>query len=1160
MKLLLSVLLSLFVAVSFGQVDKSSHSLLWEITGNDLEKPSYLFGTMHVQDERAHEFTDSTLVCLDATDAFAMEVNIDSIIHDILRIYLEGDTTNVLKKMLSKEAYDRLNKRMIEQTGESLEEMDNKNPEYVQELLTDWDEPDYTIKKEQIVDMYLMKRAAEQGHRTYGLETMDDYIGVTQSYFKLFENENEEAEPNEEEKNSVYEQLIDIYQRGDLDLVESTFVDKENQTEYDIEMLDKRNKKMVLNLMKLMKTQTVFCAVGTAHLPGKEGMLEELKRQGYKVRKVKAEFEGYANSYEKTTSKTWEVFESKTHLYKVKAPGTALSLKDQIKEIGPNSSAHMNMNMLDQHVYIHMVMNLTDINKNVEMDTIDEQAFLESWAGKSGSELQKSMDISRSGIAGKRFFTKEESGDKVVWEVFLIGKLVYVFSVVKEGGLASKENYEAYFGSIEFVERKWQRYESEQGAYSIEFPMPPAERRASVKREYENRPEGEMILKSQVVKDPLKSITYLIRSSNMDEGSTITDSKEWLMSTLTAMYDRFGEPKYTIDSLNYKGFFTYKANFELKQTFFEVCLFNRGNRGVILGVECPKTGNFEKEKQRFYESLVLKPFQKSKINPVDFEGETFTMSFPGKIAKTYSERSDYPYYAEYGYAAIDSMHSGNFQLDVYHLNPYYMPTSKDSSVVNFSKETFAPEENRVAIDTTFQGRKAVYLRVQHEKVDTRIYELLFYDDLYLFDMIVYLSNELDEAIAWEYFNSFKNKKQYEANYLLKDKKDLLFKALTGKDTTDMKFGLRAMDYVEFSTKDLPEIYKVLDTKKTGTSEKRKEVESVLIREFQYTNDETTIPFLEKLFYKKKNNRDAQLDMLNTLAKMKSKPAFDLFFKLANDLPIDKDVNLVHNAMFNDLIDTMTLSMSYVESMVRMTDDPSFSYYVYDFLVRACYSDSSNVELIEPWLPNFLAQAKAIVTTNKLTEVQDSVNYFDFYPHLNKLNALLSYYKKSEEVGAYYQHIKNIPDAYLLINIIDAMLMRNDEVDLATIEKVAEDSYHWNRLISAIAYENNLDKIPSYLFTPEKTVESIASRRIQDDNDVMTNFKIIDTRKHTLSGEELRIYTFTFEVKGYTGVYVGACSQPIDKAQTISNYFDYNTTPYEAEKKESIIAEFLSSWE
>ncbi len=1154
MKFLLSLLLSCLVTISFAQVDKSNHALLWEISGNGLEKPSYLFGTMHVQDERGHEFSDSTLLCLDATDAFAMEVNFDSIIYDILQIYLKGDTTNVLKGMLSPEAYGRLNEKMIKQTGKSIEENDNKDPQYLQDLLMDWEEPDYTVKKDQMVDLYLMKRAAEQGHRTYGLEKMEDYLGVTESYFKLFENEYEEEEPTDEEKNAFYEKLVDIYQRGDLAEIEATFVNKEERTAYDVEMLDKRNKKMVTGMMRLMKTQTIFCAVGTAHLPGKEGMLEELKRQGYQVRKVKADFEGYADAYEKTVSKTWGVFDSQTHLYKIKAPGMTMSLSEQVKELGVDASAHMNLDILDQQIYIHMVMNISEMRDDISEGEI-EKAFVENWVGED-SKLEKTLDTTRSGIKGKRLYTKDEEGGETVWEVFVRGKLIYVFSVVKEGGSISEENAEAYFSSIEFTDQEWKKYESEQGAFTVELPVPPKENRISSERE-----SGQMILKSLMAVDPSTSISYLVRYSNMNEGSTIINTKESSMSIITAMTDRFGTPNKTIDSLNYKGYFTYKVNFELQESFFEICVFNRANRGMLLGIEYPKTGDHSKERQRFFESLELLPFQNSSLRSASFEEGDYSIDFPGTVVKTYAPKEVYPFYGEYGYSTIDSMHSGNFDLDIYHMNPFYMPTSKDSSVVNFSKVTFEDKEGRVIVDTVFQGRKAAYIRAQNQNVDTKTYELLFYEGSYFFDLTVYLSSELSEAIAWKYFNTFKASSQSGTEYLLKNKKDRLFNSLTGKDTVAFKHAIKAMDYVEFSPADLSEIYKIIAGKLPEDNERRQAVKSVLVRELRYTKDQTTFPFMEKLFYENKNDRELQIEILNTLASIPSESSFDLFFKLGKDLTEATEINFTHANMFSNFIDTMSLSKSYVDPMFSMTDDPSFSYYVYDFYLKLCRNDAGNIEQIKPHLPKLLAQANQIISSNRLTEAKDSINQFDLLPHFQRLNALFGYFKESKEVGAYYQKIKNIPDPNLLVNIIDAMLMRGAEVPISAFEKVATVPYYWKSLLDATEFEKTLDKIPAHLFTPEKTVESTAAQQIKDDNGAaMLDFKIIDTRNHTLDGVKLNLYTFTFGVSGYEGTYLGICSQPIGKAQVFGNYFDYNSKQYEADKKEALIAEFLAAWE
>jgi len=53
-------------------------------------------------------------------------------------------------------------------------------------------------------------------------------------------------------------------------------------------LLFERNDLMANNLFELSQKQPVFAAVGAAHLPGKMGILVNLKRRGYKIRPVKS--------------------------------------------------------------------------------------------------------------------------------------------------------------------------------------------------------------------------------------------------------------------------------------------------------------------------------------------------------------------------------------------------------------------------------------------------------------------------------------------------------------------------------------------------------------------------------------------------------------------------------------------------------------------------------------------------------------------------------------------------------------------------------------------------------------------------------------------------------------------------------------------------------
>ncbi|MBK6339104.1 MAG: TraB/GumN family protein [Bacteroidetes bacterium] len=71
-KLSLLLFIHLFVSAINAQV-KQGNSLFWEISGNGLSKPSYLYGTMHVSSKTAFHLTDSFFVALKNVDMVALE-------------------------------------------------------------------------------------------------------------------------------------------------------------------------------------------------------------------------------------------------------------------------------------------------------------------------------------------------------------------------------------------------------------------------------------------------------------------------------------------------------------------------------------------------------------------------------------------------------------------------------------------------------------------------------------------------------------------------------------------------------------------------------------------------------------------------------------------------------------------------------------------------------------------------------------------------------------------------------------------------------------------------------------------------------------------------------------------------------------------------------
>ena len=80
LKAIVSILIFITPVIVKAQNKKWPNTLLWRISGNGLSKPSYLYGTMHLQDKRLFNFSDSTYAAIEKTEGLALEVNFNELI------------------------------------------------------------------------------------------------------------------------------------------------------------------------------------------------------------------------------------------------------------------------------------------------------------------------------------------------------------------------------------------------------------------------------------------------------------------------------------------------------------------------------------------------------------------------------------------------------------------------------------------------------------------------------------------------------------------------------------------------------------------------------------------------------------------------------------------------------------------------------------------------------------------------------------------------------------------------------------------------------------------------------------------------------------------------------------------------------------------------
>ena len=80
-----------------------------------------------------------------------------------------------------------------------------------------------------------------------------------------------------------YTDMIRLYRKQDLNTLMKMMGESDEVGDHLDKLLDERNKNWISQIEALVAKESVFIAVGAGHLPGPNGVIELLRKQGYKV-------------------------------------------------------------------------------------------------------------------------------------------------------------------------------------------------------------------------------------------------------------------------------------------------------------------------------------------------------------------------------------------------------------------------------------------------------------------------------------------------------------------------------------------------------------------------------------------------------------------------------------------------------------------------------------------------------------------------------------------------------------------------------------------------------------------------------------------------------------------------------------------------------------
>ena len=278
----------LAVTLTYAQKAPAPHTLLWRISGKKISHPSYLFGTMHVLCAKDAVLSDSLKAAIKRCDEIYFEINLGDMmgmLNSMKYMRMNGDKT--LADLLKPDEYARVKAYFQKNVPfPPFSMLERFKPMLISGIV---EEQSMDCETKDGMEMQILSESKNYDKPVDGLETAEfqatlfDSIPYTEQAKELV-NSIDSADQNKQ----TTQELVDLYNRQDLEGIDSLSRKDDGgiESNYMDLLLYARNRKWARLLDGLLPQKSLLIAVGAAHLPGKGGVIDLLRKEGYTVEPV----------------------------------------------------------------------------------------------------------------------------------------------------------------------------------------------------------------------------------------------------------------------------------------------------------------------------------------------------------------------------------------------------------------------------------------------------------------------------------------------------------------------------------------------------------------------------------------------------------------------------------------------------------------------------------------------------------------------------------------------------------------------------------------------------------------------------------------------------------------------------------------------------------
>lgn len=456
---------------------KQYQGLMWQISGNGMKEPSFLYGTMHVSNKVAFHLGEPFFKALQNVDEVCLEVDPDTWLSE----HVDADdfnntfSTNFFFSDYSVNDPFERNLEIKRDQKQIIKDELSDDPAIINTFMFRSDKIKADFQEDTYLDLYIYQTARKFGKNVFGLESVAELDKSQDNAARAKAYEDWSITKKGRSKLNALEgaqKLEDAYRRGDLDELDSisALLSSDSTREH---ILFRRNVVMVDRMVKTMKDHSLFAGMGAGHLPGTRGVIELLRSKGYTVTPVEVgdrDAETRERVERMIVPRVFTPFTPPDSIFTVEVPDKMFAVKERAAQ----------QNYLCADMINGTYFTVSRIKSYAAYQQLSPERILKMvdsllYENVPGKIIEQ-KNIMRDGVPGIYILNKTKKGSNQAYNIYTTPDEIIIFKVSGNEYTSIDEYGIRFLQSIHFnlnKDDRWHLYTAPNKSFSIQLPGKP---------------------------------------------------------------------------------------------------------------------------------------------------------------------------------------------------------------------------------------------------------------------------------------------------------------------------------------------------------------------------------------------------------------------------------------------------------------------------------------------------------------------------------------------------------------------------------------------------------------------------------------------------------------------------------------------------------------